>query len=300
MSVENGVPSQVDEAVELAEALFKKMNPQSEEAPDETAEETPEEEEEVEDEEEEEEEQEPELDPKELKKWRDRYLTLKGKYDAEVPRLASQVKELMEKVSQPKKEEVVVPEEDDIADFASTYGEDFVQKIRKIIDLEVANKIQPVTEKVESVEDLQYKAASESFTSYLDDKVENWKDLWEGKDKGFVKFLQTKDPMGLNTYGQYLEKFNNEWDADGMVKIFDAYNKTKTQKPDTSKERDAMIAPSRTKSTSNTPSDSSKKFWTTDEVQRFYEDDRKGKYSDEDSLKIYGEILAASNEGRIR
>jgi hypothetical protein len=300
MAEEATVPSQVEEAAELAEKLFAKMYA-TEEVAEEEESETQEEEEDSDDtsddDDAEDEEIEPELDPKELKKWRDRYLTLKGKYDAEVPRLASQVKELMEKVSSPpSKQDEQVEEEDD---FESTYGEDFVSKIRKVIDQSVQAKLSTVEQKVESVEDIQRQAATDSFTSYLDENAEGWRDCWEGKDKGFQKFLQQKDPMGLSTYETYLNKFNDEWDADGMAKIFNLYNETKTKKSSRSAEQDAMIAPSRTKANTS-PSSNEKRIWTEETMKAFEIDDRKGKYSDEDSQALWADLLAAANEGRIR
>jgi hypothetical protein len=295
MSTENHVPSQVDEAAELAEQLFAKMYPESEETTpeDEESEDTSDEEED------EEEEDEPEVDPKELKKWRDRYLTLKGKYDAEVPRLASQVKELMEKATSSKKEEVQEPEEDEVDNFEEIYGEDFVNKIRKVINNEVKAKLANVTQKVDTIEETQYKAATESFQEHLDENAEGWRDLWEGKDKGFIKFLQQKDPMGLDTYQNYLTKFNENWDADGMAKIFNLYKETKTSKPSFSKEQEAMIAPSRVKAEA-APKSGDKMIWTEDLMKQFEMDDRNGKYSEEESMAKWQDLLTAAQEGRIR
>lgn len=296
------VPSQVDEAAEMAEKLFEQLYAQKEE---EEAEEIPTEDEESdeasEDEEDEEEvEEEPEIDPKELKKWRDRYLTLKGKYDAEVPRLSAQVKELMEKVTQPSKPTEKEEPVDEVDDFTSVYGEDFVAQLRKIIQAEVKPTISQVEEKVTTVEDAQRSAVTESFMSYLDDTAEGWRDLWEGKDKGFQKFLQQKDPMGLNTYEQYLNKFNENWDADGMAKIFNLYNEQKqAKKPSTSKEQEAMIAPPRQKA-AEVPTSKEKRFWTAETIKEFEVADRQGKYTDEQSQALWADLLAAANEGRIR
>lgn len=303
MSVENEyeVPEQVREASELAEELMKKLYGETEietkEEEEVVEEETPPEEEASEEDDEDVEEEE-EIDPKELKKWRDRYLSLKGKYDAEVPRLASQVRELMEKITQPEKKPVE-PEVDEIASIEETYGKDFIENLRKVINNEVKQGISEVQEKVENVEETQVRAAKDSFMSYLDDAAEGWRDLWEGKDKGFIKFLSQKDPMGLNTYEQYLNKFNEEWDADGMAKIFNIYKESKNTKPNLSKEQEAMIAPSRQKA-SSTPVSSEKRIWTEETMKQFEYDDRNGKYSDEESQKLWGDLLAAASEGRIR
>lgn len=311
MSLEEFVlPSQVGDAADMAEELFRKMYPTGEEEVDESEETYSDESDEEDDDEEstsedeedaEDEDDEPEIDPKELKKWRDRYLTLKGKYDAEVPRLASQVKELMEKVStspSTKTADVQAEVQDEVNQFESIYGQDFAQQLRKVIDDAVQAKLTPVVEQVISVEDVQRQAAADSFKSYLEEAAPGWEELWEGKDKGFVKFLSQKDPMGLNTYGTYLTKFNEEWDADGMAKIFNIYKESKS-KPSLSKEQEAMIAPSRAKATS-TPASNDKRIWTTDTIKQFEIEDRQGKYSDEDSQKLWADLLSAPQEGRVR
>lgn len=311
------IPSQVEEAANMAEKLFEQMNrstteekqeTDSEEVEEETSEETSDEpEEDLEEEEEPEVEvEEEEIDPKELKKWRDRYLTLKGKYNAEVPRLASQLKELQEQLIKPSVKEsvkeVVNPEEDEDS-FESVYGTEFVENIRKLINQTVKQEIQPVTDKVDLVETTQRNDATESFKAYLDENAEGWRDLWEGKDKGFQSYLKQPDPSGLYTNGELLELYNNAWDADKMVKLFKLYkNETvpnTKQKESLTRDKEAMIAPSRSKTTPE-PTSKEKKVWTNASMKEFEQADRLGKYSDEESQAMWADLLAAANEGRIR
>jgi len=298
------IPSQVEEAAELAEKLFEQMNKATkvEEEEEITSDEDPSDEEDDLEDEEEIEEEEEELDPKELKKWRDRYLTLQGKYNAEVPRLASQLKELQEQLTKAPSKEVADASVEDEDDFEAVYGADFVDNIRKLINKTVQQEIKPVTEKVDLVETTQRNDAAESFKSYLDENAEGWRDLWEGKDKGFVKFLEQPDPSGLYTNGELLGMYNERWDADKMVKLFNLYKGDKAptkQKESLSKEQEAMIAPSRSK-TNAEPASKEKKIWTQDSMKEFEQKDRQGKYSDEESQAMWADLLAAANEGRIR
>lgn len=296
---ENFVPSQVGEAADLAEELWKKLHPEDEEPEDKTPVED-EDEDTLDDEDEdvEEEEDDLEMSSKELEKWKSKYYTLKGKFDAEVPRLSQTVKELTEKVKQPTSEK----QEEKEDEFDEIYGAEFATRLRKVIDAEVESRLGKVTEKVESVENSQRETAQESFKSYLDDAADGWRDLWEGKDKGFTKFLQTKDPLGLQTYEEYLLQFNEKWDADGMAKIFNAYLESKGSSKDKSslsKEQEAMVAPSRTKPTA-VPTDKGKRIWTRDSISEFERDSRKGKYSDAEDQAMWADLLAAASEGRIR
>lgn len=313
------IPSQVEEAASMAEKLFEQMNrsateeqseTDSKEVEEETSEETSDEpEEDLEEEEEVDEpevEEEEEIDPKELKKWRDRYLTLKGKYNAEVPRLASQLKELQEQLIKPSVKESVkddVDPEEDEDSFESVYGIEFVENIRKLINQTVKQEIQPVTDKVDLVETTQRNDAAESFKSYLDENAEGWRDLWEGKDKGFQKYLKQPDPSGLYTNGELLELYNKAWDADKMVKLFKLYkNETvpnTKQKESLTRDKEAMIAPSRSKTTPE-PTSKEKTIWTATSMKEFEQADRLGKYSDEESQAKWADLLAAANEGRIR
>lgn len=327
MESEVTIPRQAQEAVDMAEKLHAQMfNQQEVEVPAEkdeeeveTTEVTDDGDTNVDDDTQTEYDVPHDDDVEELRKFKARYLTLKGMYDADVPRLHKELKELKQSVFEkfnsvieekaktetPPKEETV----DDLAKFEEEYGTDFVSQLRKLIANEASQLVKPVQEKVESVEDTQVKTAQTSFTDYLDQSVKgNWRDAWDGKDPKFQEFLEKQDPSGLYTYADLINLYNTQWDADRMSKIFNMYfEETATPEvpivpkpaPQSRPDKEAMIAPSRTQ-VQSTPASEEKLIWTSEKLAEFQKLDRAGKYSKEESLKLWDDLLSAPAEGRFK
>lgn len=255
---------------------------------------------------------EPEIDyVEELRKANERYAHLKGKYDAEVPRLHGEFKEFKQTVfekleAQAKSKEVETPPEDKFAKFREEYGDELYEAIRELSSMTAEEKLRsslaPVQEQVTSVEDAQIKAAKHNFVNYLDGQVKgDWKKLWSGEDAGFIEFLQQPDPSGLYTYGQLVEAYNNKWDADRLGKVFNTYleSQAPTQAPQARPERQAMVAPSR-QNTHSTPSIDAPRIWTAQTMKEFQEADRTGKYTPEESKAMWDDLLSAPSQNRMR
>jgi hypothetical protein len=314
-----GIPSQVEEAAVLAEKLHQDMFSQDveEEVKSEDIEKEVEEEEpEVEGEEEDEViPHDDDLD--ELRKFKSRYLSLKGKYDAEVPRLQHELKDLktsvFEKLSSIAEKPAETPKEqvkqdDIITKMKEEYGEDFIEGIYKIAehiaDQKVKASVDTVQEKITSVEDAQLKVAQENFKGYLDNKITgDWRALWEGNDPKFLEYLKQPDPSGLYTYGDLVQMYNDQWDADKLAIVINGYLGTKEVKVKKeikpNAERDALVAPSRS-TTASTPNVEDKQIWTKASIKEFERLDRRNTYSSEDSQKLWSDLLTAASEGRIR
>lgn len=324
------LPKQIEEAAELAEELHGRMygtqpeaeveQPAAQEA-SEDMENTSEEEQGVEEEVEANEVDVPHDDElEELRKFKSRYLSLKGKYDAEVPRLQHELKDLKTSVFERLEQSIAqkqqpepapkAPENEKLTQFKEEYGEDFVETLRLLIQKEAEDKIksslQPVQEQVTSVEDTQIKAAQQSFAGYLDDKVNgDWRSLWDGADPNFLEFLQKPDPSGLYTYADLVQQYNNNWDADRLSKVFNVYIDSITEPEAPKKEatpnpaKTAMVAPSRSTQHA-TPAASDKLVWTKDTIKEFELNDRRGKYTPEVSKSMWDDLLSAMAENRIR
>lgn len=323
MAVDN-IPASITEAAELAEQLHEKMFSTSAEGPskEDSLEEVEEdvEEETEEDEEEIEEEIEEEVDDVEdLKKYKARYQSLKGKYDAEVPRLHKEIQEFKETVFErlgnfqkevTKEPEKPTPEQEKLSKFKEEYGDDFVEALKELIKTEtdpfVKENLKAVETKVASVEETQIKVAQENFKNYLDDQVKgDWRVLWEKPPQKFLDFLTKADPSGLYTYGDLVQHYNDSWDADKLSKVFNIYFEESTSTKPTkvkevvSKEKEALIAPSKT-NTHTSPDTEDKRIWTQDMIEEFQRLDRQKKYSPEESKAMWDDLLAAVSENRIK
>ena len=244
----------------------------------------------------------------ELRKYKERYIALQGKFNAEVPSLHQELKEFTQAVFErlqaqaTQEPEVDVP--DEFASFKEAYGEDLYNAMRRLAALETEERIkaslQPVQEHVASVEDVQIKVAQQNFIEYMDSKVNgDWHSLWEGKDPKFVEFLQKPDPSGLYTYGELIKSYNDRWDADRMSIIFNTYLDSSRQKTQSRTESESMVAPNRTNA-HTTPSISNPTIWTAQSMKEFQENDRLGKYTPEESKAMWDDLLSAPAQNRIR
>lgn len=255
-------------------------------------------------------------DIEELRKFKARYLSLQGKYDAEVPRLHNELKEFKQSVferldsaRQTHEEKFVEPTIDKFAKFKEEYGEDLFEAIKELAASQAEEKLnsslKPVQEQVSGVEDAQIKAAQQNFVSYLDGVVKgDWQSLWAGNDPKFIEFLSKPDPSGLYTYGDLVQTYNDNWDADRLGKVFNSYIESQTpiappppKQPNPAKE--ATIAPSRT-NTHTTPSTNDKTIWTAETMKAFELADRSGKYTPEQSKAMWDDLLSAPMENRMR
>jgi hypothetical protein len=301
------IPRQVSETADLAEQLHSRMFA---EAPSEEVVEQEQEEQPSYDENTEEANVPHDDDVQELRKFKERYLHLQGKYDAEVPRLHKELKEFKQnvferleaKIEQP----VEAPKEDKFAKFREEYGDELYMAIRELAALETEEKLKatlkPVQDQVANVEDTQVKAAQQNFVSYLDSKVSgDWQSLWAGKDPKFIEFLNQPDPSGLYTYGQLVQAYNDQWDADRMSIVFNTYldSSQKQVQRQPRPEKNAMVAPSR-QNVHSTPSLDNARIWTGETMKQFQEADRLGKYTPEESKAMWDDLLSAPAQNRMR
>jgi len=305
-----GVPKQIEDAANEAEEYLKGLNESDAEDTDETEDA----ESEVDTEDEIENEADAEDEPEDEDLFRNKYLTLQGKYDAEVPALHQELKELkdnifgkideLSKANDVKEEETSLDAATD--SFREEYGDDLVNyideyfksKIEPTIKQSTADAVKPVEEKVQSVEDSQISVAKDEFATYLNDNVKgDWQKAAE--DPKFVKFLEQEDPSGLYTYGDLLSEYNNNWDHKKMAKVFNIfYGEEKAPKQTSKPQKDAMVAPSR-QTDNSAPTGEDKIIWTEESMQQFYKDDRARKIPQEESAKMWNDLMLAATEGRI-
>ncbi len=318
-----GVPKQVEEAAAAAEEYLESLETSEADESTDTDDTASEDEVETNDESEDSadvnnDEPEDTDDADEAELYKNKYLTLKGKYDAEVPTLHTELKELKENIfgkieelskSNASQDAEETPEADDFEEnFREEFGDDlinFIDKyIQKKIKPQLEEAVKPVEQKVQSVEDSQIASAKDEFAQYLTDNV---KGDWESAkdDPAFIEFLQKPEPSGLYTYGDLMAMYNENWDHEKMAKVFNIYygdgekapkeeSKPKSEPP----QKEAIVAPSR-QTQHNVPEPTDGKIWTEESMNQFYKDDRAGKFSPEESVQLWDDLLSAAAEGRI-
>ena len=254
--------------------------------------------------------------------FKQKYATLRGKYDAEVPRLHQQVKELTdqmnairEEAEAAKKAEAEKPKEkvsyvtdadreeygDDLIDFqrrvakevSQDYEERFEQQSRVIQDLQ--SKISNTDNQVGEV----------GFTQKLNALVPGFDQL--DNDERWVAWLNEIDPMTRGPRRDQAQAAFNSGDAEAVahyVSLFrGSVEPVANGKSDRQTELEKQVTPSRSASTvASKSSNNSSKIYSEKELDRGWTKIRdlnsQGKY--DDAEKLEAELTVAYMEGRVK
>ena len=255
-------------------------------------------------------------------KWETKYHTLKGMYDAEVPRLHSQVRELNTQVQQlvadaavakastpqePTKGPSLITEQDKEA-----FGPDLIDLIERATESKVSafrqreeqlmGHIKELQGKLGDVSERQVVSDKDRFLMGLSQRVPDWESL--NTDQGFLAWLSEVDPVyGIPKQAALTSAYEN-LDVARVASVFETYKRATTPaQPAKQKNQELQrqVAPTRSRATSPEPADSNnQRIFSQQEVADFYEAARRGHVSPEDAVRIENEINAAAAEGRIR
>lgn len=254
-------------------------------------------------------------------KWAHKYHTLKGMYDAEVPRLHSQMREMQTqmqqliadkavieatKVEQKQVVESLITEQDKEA-----FGPDLIDLIERATESKVgtlrereANLIAEIKElkgQLGSVTERQVISDKDRFLMGLGQQVSDWETL--NIDQGFLGWLQQVDPVYGVPRQAALSNAYEALDVARVASIFKAYKQTLPQTPAPSRAKQELqrqVAPTRTRSTT-TPADGvNERIFTNQDIEQFYTDWRRGFYDEQEAADMEKQIHTAIAEGRIR
>ena len=330
------IPKQVQKQSEEVQELYKQINGQTEEAQA-TAEAAPEEavndvaepttSDSVE-------EQAPQSEPQEQAEsgdqepkqndWQQKYRSLQGMYNADVPRLNAENRDLASRVSQlegllstmqePAQQTPAVAEKLITDDDVKEYG-DSIAVMRKAAREEVAQEIaqlrqqvgqlQGVLPQVQQVQAQQKKSGEQTFWNTIASEVPNWSDI--NNDPDFQSWLLEIDPLTGISRQTYLEDAQKNLDANRVVTFFrtweGATGKTNTAHVDRTAQQSQLqkqVAPGRSRN-NGVKASGQNRTYTQNDIKEFYADVRKGKYKgrDDERGRIERDIFAAQQEGRI-
>ena len=330
------IPKQVQKQSEEVQELYKQINGETEEAQA-TAEAAPEEavnnvaepttSDSVE-------EQAPQSEPREQAEsgdqepkqddWQQKYRSLQGMYNADVPRLNAENRDLASRVSQlegllssmnePAQQTPVQSEKLITDDDVKEYG-DSIAVMRKAAREEVSQEIaqlkqqlgqlQGVLPQVQQVQAQQKKSGEQTFWNTIASEVPNWSDI--NNDPDFQSWLLEIDPLTGISRQTYLEDAQKNLDANRVVTFFrtweGATGKTNTAQVDRTAQQSQLqkqVAPGRSRN-NGVKASGQNRTYTPNDIQEFYSDVRKGKYKgrDDERGRIERDIFAAQQEGRI-
>lgn len=245
--------------------------------------------------------------------WQKRYQTLQGMFNAEVPRLNAQVKELQQQLQQvlakaqePQKApetQKLVTEKD-----VEAFGGELLDVIkRQAVEAVQADFVKLQAENAElrrqlgGVAEKQGHVDRRTYFAELMAAVPDYEAL--NTDQGFLAWLSEVDPVsGLNRQ-TFLNAAYENLDAQRTAAVFSTYKQTLARQPvsQAAQELQRQVAPGTSRaSTPQTQPTGAEKIWSVAEIERFYVDVSKGKYARDEATRIEAEIDAAVAAGRLR
>lgn len=252
--------------------------------------------------------------------WQAKFFTLKGKYDAEVPRLHAQLRELNTQVQQliteaavraqtptptPEPAKTLITEQDKEA-----FGSDLLDLIDRATEAKVSGfrdreaklqqEIAELKGQVGRVGETIGSSSKEMFLERLAKQVPDWEAM--NTDQGFLTWLAEVDPVYGFARQVALNSAYEALDANRTAAVFKQYKALTAPANQPSKPNlQSQVAPTRSR-TSPAPANSAgdKRTFTQGEIAQFYDQWRRGFIDEAEAVRIEQEIAAATTEGRIR
>jgi hypothetical protein len=261
-----------------------------------------------------------------------KYRTLQGMFNAEVPRLQQQNKQLVERVQQLEQllstmstataakpfetsAEKLVSEKD-----VEEYGEsiDVMRKVSREENLHMAQRIAQLEEmlkrvnadvvpQIQTLSQKQAATTEQQFWARLSATVPNWKQINDNAD--FQTWLLQPDPLTGISRQTILEDAQRNYDIDRISKFFSLWMDTtgqanvaqNTQRDRSASELERQVAPGRGRGTAASSGAGESKTYSRSDIQAFFDAVRQGRYKgkEADRDRIERDIFAAQREGRI-
>mgnify|MGYP003669279780 CR=1 FL=1 len=262
--------------------------------------------------------------------WQQKYLSLQGMYNADVPRLTAENQELSTRMGQmegliatmqsaPAPEPVPEPKavslltEEDIEEYGESI--DIMRKVSQEIAGQYQGQIDnlqstinelrgTVVPRVEQIAGAQAQSAEQQFWADLSYAAPKWQDINENQD--FQSWLLTVDELSGLTRQTYLEDAQRNLDASRVAGFFNSWLKATgadIAQPNgtvSQTELERQVTPGKSRS-SGTPSSNEPKNYTPQDIAKFFDDVRMGKFKgkEEERDKLERDIFAAQRDGRI-
>ena len=258
-----------------------------------------------------------------------KYKTLQGMYNAEVPRLHQQNRDMQSRVQQMEQLLASISAQQDnkpqqtieklVSDKdVEEYGEslDVMRKVSR-------EEIVPMTQRLAHIESLiqqmqtnvipqvqavaqrQAMSSEQAFWSELTAEQSNWREI--NDNQAFQTWLLDTDPLTGISRQTYLDDAQRSLDARRVASFFRTWldttgqaNVAQTNKSTYQSELEKQVAPGRSKN-SGAPTSNKSKVYTPDDIRSFFDDVRSGKFKgrEPERDRIERDIFAAQRENRI-
>jgi len=263
-----------------------------------------------------------------------KYKTLQGMFNAEVPRLQGQTREQAQRIQQleqllasvaaqqrQKPAEPVAPAALVSEAEAEEYGAS-IDVMRKVSREEIAPILQKfaniegmlqqlqqsqatVVPQLQQVQQRQAVTAEQQFWADLTGAVSTWREVNDNPD--FQQWLLQADPLTGITRQTYLEDAQRALDARRVANFFSTWLEKvgpqvaqPTGRANPQSELERQVAPGKSKNT-GAPASNKGKSYTRDDIAKFYKDIALGAYKgrEDERARIEKDIFAAQRDERI-
>lgn len=259
--------------------------------------------------------------------WRQKYLTLEGKYRAEVPQLNSQLRHQqgqienlqtmlanLPSVPAPKSAEPTgkIPDTD-----VEAYGEDLVNAARRWARAEIAPELDQLKQQFEQIRGQTQKTETTLSQSTvergLDAAIPGWRVT--NDDPKFLAWLAQVDPFSGQVRHTMLGDAYSRGDVSRTSAFFRAFTNEHTaltpapraapQTADPAAGRptlESLAAPGRVNAAPGGSGAPEKRVWSRDQITAFYREKQQGKWDgrEAEADRMERDLFDASSEGRIR
>lgn len=263
--------------------------------------------------------------------WEQRYHSLKGKYDSELPSARATVRQQQEQINAlhgtianlnmaaatPAPAQARSSEAD--AADVENYGQEFIDKTRAWARADMAPELHAMRAEIQQLRG-QTQSSLEQNTqaavqNALDSAVPDWR--IQNNDQQFVAWLGQTEPFSGQVRKDMLTEAYVRGDAARTIAFFTAYNTEQTATGSTGSPAHTsepyqangagvmplanLAAPGRGRPASpGAPTD--KRIWTQRDIAMFFSDVTKGRYRSDPTRRaqIEADIFAAPSEGRLR
>lgn len=266
-----------------------------------------------------------------------RWRTLQGQYNAEVPRLRGANKDLQNRVAQLENLLSTLSSAPTAAPAASQSGQKFVtdddvaeygesiDMMRKVTREEVGSLLGKISQlegtiahltnsvsgsvipQVQRVAQQQAASAEERFWSNLAQRVPNWQQI--NNDQDFQSWLLDIDPLTNTSRQTHLEIAQRDLDVNRVTAFFNAFTaasgkfapQANAQPNRSASELEKQVAPGRSRGAAGGSAGQTAKTYTPDDIKKFFNDVRSGRYKGRETERdrIERDIFAAQRDGRI-
>jgi len=259
-----------------------------------------------------------------------KYKTLQGMYNAEVPRLHQQNRDMQSRVQQmeqllasisaqqqdnkPQQTIEKLVSDKDVEEYGESLDvmrkvsrEEIVPMTQRLAHIEsLIQQMQTnVIPQVQAVAQRQAMSSEQAFWSELTAEQSNWREI--NDNQAFQTWLLDTDPLTGITRQTYLDDAQRSLDARRVASFFRTWldttgqaNVAQTNKSTYQSELEKQVAPGRSKN-SGAPTSNKSKVYTPDDIRSFFDDVRSGKFKgrEPERDRIERDIFAAQRENRI-